>query len=478
LHATGTAGICRGPQPDIIDTPETLFGYVEIDCGGAVEVTNTTWIDDLDHLAEAAGRRLPFGAVGKLSSTMASAGYKRLLEDLHLLSETLLCKPAEFPDYPVGIQQKEKRPDAVKAPTAVTAADVIRSLSDISSYHSANLGSAQLGNLSLTGIMRILFSEEIHTGEIDPTAAEHRKTIEQGNHQEDEEQTPEDPRVPDPSESIPSAAQRKRLIQQLKQFVDRLSAPSFAQNCSARQLQQAAAYPLAVAQFAARGPWVSHDEYSQLGEIVGRACEVLFYRIPSAANVKGGDRPVRQSLAQEVRDRYAAEGRVHNFDQIFGDGTLWLVVMGSLAMLGANSETRFTRNLALRDVARFDVLSITAVPEHLVPLANRLWQGSAVDVADKISSVMGAFESLERYAKSCLIDCQKVAPSARVGDWLWNPNVGFSQITQLLSEPGKAMAHWRQRAEAVKVMLSYCVNLREASEHDKKLAALVAACSE
>ena len=221
---------------------------------------------------------------------------------------------------------------------------------------------------------------------------------------------------------------------------------------------------------------MSHDEYFQLGEIVGRACEVLFYRIQSA--VTAGDRAVRQSLAQEVRDRYDAEGRAHDFDQIVGDGTLWLVVLGSLAMLGAKPETRFTRNLALRDVATFGVLSITAVPEHLVPLANRLWQNSTVDVAEKINSVMGAFESLEQYAKSCLKDCQKEAPSARVGDWLWNSKVGFSQVVQLLSEPGKAMAHWRQRAEPVKVMLSYCINLRALSERDKKFAALVAACSE
>jgi hypothetical protein len=326
--------------------------------------------------------------------------------------------------------------------------------------------------------MRVLFGEEVQSGEIDPTAAEHRKSIQQGNHHEEEEQPAEDPAAPEPTESGPSAAQRKRLIEQLKRFVDRISASSFAQSCSARQLQQAAAYPLAVAQFAARGPWVSHDEYDHLGEIVRRACEILFYRIQPATYVKAGDRGVRPPLVQEVRDRYAAEGRVQDFDQIVGDGALWLVVMGSLAMMGANPETRFARNLALCDVARFDLLSSTAVPEHLVPLANRLWQDSAVDLTEKVSTVMAAFESLEHYAKSCLNDPHKVAPQARVGDWLWNPKVGFFQITQLLSEPGKAMAHWRQRAESVKVMLSYCANLRDLSEHDKKLAALVAACSE
>jgi hypothetical protein len=473
LRPTGISSVWRGPQPDIIDTPETLFGHVEFDMGGTVEVTNPTWIDDLDQLAQSAGRRLPFNSVAKLSSTIVSTGYKRLLEDLHILSETLLCKPAEFPDYPAGVPKKEKSTGSGKAPTAVTAADVIRSLSDLASHHSANLSSGQLGNLSLTGIMRILFGDEIQSGEIDPTAAEHRKSIQQGNHHEEDEQPGEDSGAPEPTESGPSVAQRKRLIEQLKRFVDRISAPSFALSCSARQFQQAAAYPLAVAQFAAQGPWVSHDEYDHLGEIVRRACEILFYRIPPATSAKAGDHRVRPPLVQEVRDRYAAEGRVQDFDQIVGDGSLWLVVMGSLAMMGAKPETRFARNLALCDVARFDLLSASAVPEHLVPLANRLWQDSSVDFTERVSSVMAAFESLQQYAKSCLSDPHKAAPSARVGDWLWNPKVGFFQITQMLSEPGKAMAHWRERAESVKVMLSYCVNLREVSEHDKKLAALV-----
>ena len=409
---------------------------------------------------------------------MVSAGYKRLLEDLHILSETLLCRPAEFPDYPAGVPKKEKTTGPVKPARAVTAADVIRSLSDIASRQSSNLTSSQLGNISLTGIMRVLFGDEIQSGEIDPTAAEHRRSIKQGNHYKEEEQPGEDPGASQPTESGPSVAQRKRLIEQLKRFVDRISAPSFALSCSARQLQQAAAYPLAVAQFAAQGPWVSHDEYDHLSEIVRRACEILFYSIPPATSAKAGDHRVRPPLVQEVRDRYATEGRVQDFDQIVGDGSLWLVVMGSLAMMGAKPETRFARNMALCDVARFDLLSASAVPEHLIPLANRLWQDSSEDFTEKVSTVMAAFESLEQYAKSCLSNPNQMIPPARVGDWLWNPKVGFFQITQMLSEPGKAMAHWRERAESVKVMPSYCVNLREISEHDTKLAALVAACSE
>jgi hypothetical protein len=53
-----------------------------------------------------------------------------------------------------------------------------------------------------------------------------------------------------------------------------------------------------------------------------------------------------------------------DFDHIIGDGTLWLVVMGSLAMMEENQEDRFARSLALCDVARLGLLSSNADSEN------------------------------------------------------------------------------------------------------------------
>jgi len=127
-------------------------------------------------------------------------------------------------------------------------------------------------------------------------------------------------------------------------------------------------------------------------------------------------------------------------------------------------------------VARFDLLSTTAVPEHLAPLVNRLWQDSAVDVTEKVKRLVNAFEALEQYAGARFAEWRsKFGSLGRAGDWLWNPSVGFGQIIEL-KDSGKAMVHLRKKAESLKVVLSFYVNLREVSEHDGKVAACIAAC--
>ena len=476
MTRTQDTNVWCGPLPDIASSPETLFGHVEIINSGLVEVTNALWIDDLDHLAEVAGQRLRFGAVGRLSSMTISEDYKRLLDDLQLLSKALLSQPAEFPDNLVVGQKPPKPPKAVGSERPVTAADVIVSLDQLASPHTGNpLSSLHLGSVSLTGIMRILFGADVHTLEIDPTQNEGKKDPGKEAPPEDDDAPPLPPNIEDVG---PTPRQRQRLLEQLRQFKSQLSEPSFAESCSARQLQQAAAYPLAVAQFAARGPWIEQEDRSPLAEIVRGVCETLFCRMIRQKDAKTGKFWTRPPLVVEVRERYAKQERASDFDQIIGDGTLWLVVMGSLAMMDEDPEMQFARSLALSDVAQLELLSSNVIPEHLAPLAGRLWQSSPAGLAEKIKRLVAAVNDLERYI-SAHFDGWKptFVSSARTGDWLWNPKVAFAQVIEM-KDLGKAQIHLRKRSEDITVQLSYYLNLRDISSRDATLWALFAACFE
>ena len=330
------------------------------------------------------------------------------------------------------------------------------------------------GTVSLTGIMRILFGRDNHAAEVNLTGNDDKNPSEEEDSNGDNVPRPS----PHPPEIIPTSAQRHQLLRQLNKFKDQLSASSFVKILPARQLQQAAAYPLAVAQFAARGPWIEPGERAALAKVVRDVCEVLFSCGLSATDPVTGKLFRRPPIIKEVRDRFAKNGQTSYFDQIIGDGTLWLVVLSSLAMMGESSETRFARNLAFYDVARFAPLSSSLVPEHVGPLVKKLWSDPSVELTDKIKQVVLALDALELYIGKHFDDWTgKVVSVAEVGDWLWHPKVGFSQVIEL-GHSSKALIHARKRVEDLKVELSYHINLRDISQRDGTLRSLFASSQE
>lgn len=476
LTATSSPTLFRGSMPDLIEAPETLFGHVEYEVDGVIHATNEIWVDDVDRLSEAAGRHHRFDSVRKLASLGISAEYRKLLEDLQVLSQTILSKPDEFPDRVV--RDPDTKNDVEKPPKPLTAADVIRTLEQVSSPPGAvGSGSAYSGSLSLTGIMQVLFSEGASGAEIDPTAAEHQrsneeKEAEQADQQDRSENSPES------EDSGPSESQRRRLINQLTQFLDRLSSQEFGAKCSARQLQQAASFPLAIARFASRGPWVQESEMSALAQAIQRTCELLFFRTGVATGKMANPTVQRLPLMEEVRNRYAREGRAEDFDRVIGDGTLWLVLIASLGVLPGDAGGRFGRNLILRDIARFPTLSAAAVPEQLAALAKRLCAESDGDPLGQAKEVVEAFESLEAFLSPRFEQLAGTkGERASVGDWLWRPGMGFGQIMEV-EEGQKASVHLRKKAETVKhIKLSFYVNLRVLGEADAGFKQLFEKCA-
>jgi hypothetical protein len=195
-------------------------------------------------------------------------------------------------------------------------------------------------------------------------------------------------------------------------------------------------------------------------------------------DVKTGEHWTRPPLVMEVRGRYAKQERASDFDEIIGDGTLWLVVLGSLAMMDENPEMQFARSLALSDVARLGLLSSNVIPEHLAPLAGRLWLSSSAGVTEKIKRLVAAVSDLEQYISAHFDGWKPMfVSSAQAGDWLWNPNVAFAQVIEM-KDSGKAQVHLRRRSEDLTVKLSYYLNLRDMSSRDATLRALLAACFE
>ena len=410
LQGTDNVHVWCGPMPDIIEGPETLFGHVEVQDGELTQITNLVWVNDVDYLSHFAGRHIPFQCLRQLSHKGTSDDYKRLLEDLQVLSKVLLSQPSEFPDKIGGARKKSTA--AQKPVTPVTAADVITTLDKIATPD-AHVWSASPYTFSLTGIMRMLFGENTPNTFVDPTAAE---TEPKG--------TPDEPptklKKTHLETAAPTASQRKKLVEQLNEFKQALAASSFADTCSARQLHQAAAYPLAIAQFASRGPWGEDGCKDQLAQVAREVCEILFCRPLVAKDVNTGKKRVGPPLIEAVRRRYVDQQREADFDEIVGDGTLWLVFWERWRFEGSLT-TEFEQNLLLCDIARSPWLFCNVLAERLAPLAKRLWQDAPGDVVSTIRAIVEIVGDLERHLDTNW-EQLKSAPHGSVDlqDWLWN----------------------------------------------------------
>jgi hypothetical protein len=453
--------------PDIC----TPFGCVEV--GTLGHATNSVWIDDVDALAGTSDWRMPLRAIRKMSQHMVSAEYRKLLNDLRLLSNTLLNNKDDFPDTILSQHQNVTiEPETQSQPLEPNA--LIKSISDlhVSSPHHQG-GVVQSMTLSLTGIMRLFFYEASNEdAQYDPTGVESEKSQE-----EDERQTASEPddRTDIPKEYKPSNKEKERLIKELNEFVDKLSSPEFATRCSARQLQQAVAYPLAVASFASQGPW-AEDIEEKLSEIVVRTVEVLLKR--KIKLIGNNQQTELKPLLEETLIRYRKENREENFQRVIGDGVLWLVLTSALSMIQQQSR-QFELSLFVADVAQNKLLTATAVPEQIVPLAKRLGEkGSPLASIEYTKRVVEAVKLLEEHFIAYWQQFEQDGQVKRifndeVGDWLWRPKMGFVKIVSLHKDRTQARIHARTRAADMDVYLNYYLNLRQLQAKDDRIRGLM-----
>lgn len=467
LHRSPPEGVWVGTLAAPVADIATPFAWVEI--GDSAGPTNAVWVDDTDSLDQAVDWRMPLRAIRDLSQHAASDGYRALLNDLRLLSETILNKTEEFPDSLHG--EHQKTPNSPGAPARpLEPGALIRSLSELRDkpLHS-RLPAGHEADLSLSGVIRLLFAKardgDMDDDRYDPTHAEAEKSLEEREREESDDLGEGENQQGDE----PSSREKQRLLRQLNEFADKLASPEFAARCTARQLQQAVAYPLAVVRFASQGPW-GDDIVDGLSKVVVRTIEILLHRNVRAAHLG--------PLLTEVQNRYRAQGRVADFNRIIGDGLLWLVLAGSLSMIEEEPGKRFELNLLIGDVANCQPLIAMAVPDRLTPLARLLGRaGNSLLDLNRVRQTVEALKDLEvrldRHFKK--YDSALRVFDDKPGDWLWRPVVGFAQVLSIHEDRRHASMHIRSEAREVqKVRLDFYINLRQIQGRDTTVRELLA----
>lgn len=445
----------------------TMFVSVIVTLGSDYWTTASRWVDDLaalEHASHSARLLEPFKALDRSTS---SAEQRQMLDELQEVAQTLFNDPASFRDPGFGGGDRKKKSDAPAEP--VNPNDLLVHL-DESLEGLPHLASAQPGSLSLTGILRLLFEDETDEGRT-PAAA--------GDEDIDEGQMPETPPPPKPPDqkdqagaatdgAVIEARFRERLATQINTFMTEMSAAPFAVRCTATQMVQAVAFPLAIALRGRRKGWVP-DELAERW-----ALEVFSILFRGHGAGSGG-------LLRAVEHRYVENGQRETFDDVVGDGTLWLVLVATLG--GASWHgvgTDIDKAVALREVFSAPQLLASATSGRVTGLLGKIRIEDAkayvADVAPTVNRLLGEIESALRPVwESEMRDQGARAITHKQGDLLWRDKVGWAVCLEEVQDRAGQPIKVRLKGVEKAVMAGFYVNVSETSSRNAVLAQLLVA---
>lgn len=443
----------------------TVFASATVAVGSDSWTTVPRWVDDiaaLEHASHATRLLEPFKGLDRNAS---SAEQRQMLDELQEVAQALFNDTASFRDPSFGSVDRKTKDEAPAAP--VNPNDLIVYLEE-SHERLPHLGSARPGSLSLTGILRLLFEGD--TDERRTPAAAEDEDIDEG-------QMPNGPTKPkqpgktdqlgEESEGRPIETRfRERLATQIDTFLTEMSATAFAERCTATQMVQAVTFPLAVALRGQRRGWVTEE----LAERWALEIFSILFRSKRAGS------PV---LLSAVEQRYAQNGQEGTFADVVGDGTLWLVLVATLA--GANWHgvgTEIDKAVALREVFAAPQLLASANTARIAGLLGKIRIEDArsyvAHVAPAVTRLLGEIEGvLKTVWESEMRGQLERGITHKLGDLLWREKVGWAVC---LAETQARVGHSvtvRLRGVEKEVMAGYYVSVSEVCLRNPALGHLI-----
>lgn len=442
----------------------TMFASVIVTMGSDSWTTAARWVDDLaalEHASHSARLLEPFKALDRSTS---SAEQRQMLDELQEVAQTLFNDPASFRDPGFGGGDRKKKSDAPAEP--LNPNDLLVHLDEL---HEGlpHLASAQPGSLSLTGILRLLFEAETDEGRMPAAAGD--EDIDEGQMLE----TPPTPKSPDPKDqasaadgAIIEARFRERLATQINTFMTEMSAAAFAGRCTATQMVQAVAFPLAIALRGRRKGWVPEE----LAERWALEVFSILFR---------GQGPGSGGLLRAVEQRYVENGQRDTFNDVVGDGTLWLVLVATLG--GARWHgvgTDIDKAVALREVFTSRQLRASATSARVTSLLGSIRiedaKAHVADVAPTVDRLLGEIESaLRPMWESEMRDQGSRAITHKQGDLLWRDKVGWAICLEEVQDRTGQSIKVRLKGVEKAVMCGFYVNVSEAGSRNPELRQIV-----
>jgi len=180
-----------------------------------------------------------------------------------------------------------------------------------------------------------------------------------------------------------------------------------------------------------------------------------------------------------VEQRYAQNGKKDIFDDVVGDGTLWLVLvatLGSASWQGVGTE--IDKAVAVREIFTAPQLLASAQPARITGLLGKIRIEDAreyvAQVAPTVSRLLSEIEgALLPVWESEMRGQEQRSITHKLGDLLWREKVGWAVC--LAEAPARAGPSIKVRLRGVEknVMRGFYVNVTEVSHRTPSLAHLL-----
>jgi hypothetical protein len=440
----------------------TVFAFVRITLGDRTWSTLQRWIDDLTTLEHASHSARLIEPFRDLDRNTSSSEQRAMLDDLQDVARTLFHETASFRDPSFGNARKDKsQPETTSAP--IKPQDLVLHLEE---HHDSfrHLGSSHAETLSITGILRLLFESEDEQRPAD--IAKDDETIDEGQIPNVGQKSEIKKKVTKDADVPVEDRFRDKLAQQISEFLTDLSSPSFAERCTATQMIQAVSFPLAVALRGRKRGWVSDDQSEKWG------LEIFSILFRGAGAGKGG-------LLHAVEQRYEENSHLDTFNEVVGDGTLWVVLVATLGNAQWHGiGTDIDKAVALREIFNASQLLASATQNRIGGLLGRIRIDDArryvAEIAPTVSELLCQIESLLRPMWETEIEEQVARRlNHKAGDLLWRDKAGWAICLENTDARYAQQIKVRFRGVEKSIASGFYVNVSELSGRVHELSSLV-----
>lgn len=400
--------------------PTTTFASAIITKESRIWNTSIRWINDLSELVNASQSVRLLEPFKGLERTGTLAEQRLMLAELNEVAQSLFNDVSSLRDPAFSFDRKGKLKSEKESIIPVNPNDLICHLVESTNSFS-NYESTRPGSLSLTGILQLLFESEANK-EADNYASQDEQ-IDEGQISDVRENLIAN-KVLDKGKKQQEASQidnslKERLAAQINTFLVELSTSRFSEQCTATQMIQAVSFPLVVALRGQHSGWVTS---ANSGKWFLEVFSILFRASGNGTN----------GLLQQVEMRYTKNGMKSIFEEVIGDGALWLVLVATIGNLelqevGADIE----KALMLRDVFNAPQLIQSAQPGNISSLLGKIKIDNANSyirkVAPEIYQLLNEIESqLKQIWTAELYKQTSQSIVHKAGDLLWRENVGWA----------------------------------------------------